>query len=75
MLTWYSVRDMMPGSHVGKILVYFGSSNNMVLCNHLTDEKNIFKSGQVFSKHDYKGDLTKFVDYPTHWAQINEPEV
>lgn len=75
MLKWNSVKELMPGTGVGKVIVYFGSSGNMLLCNYSTDEKCMFSGGHVFTRHDFKGVPTKFVDFPTHWAFINVPEV
>lgn len=74
-MLWNSVKEFMPGKNAGKILIYFGSSNNMLLCTYSKEESFIFDDGYIFTKYDCKGNITKFVDFPTHWAIVNEPEI
>ncbi|NCD07314.1 MAG: hypothetical protein EOL97_14470, partial [Spirochaetia bacterium] len=67
MLKWNNVKEIMPGTNVKNILVYFGSSGNFRLCNYSTDEKCMFTGGHVFLKY-IDGKRHNYVDYPTHWA-------
>lgn len=74
---WYSIKDFLPGRNVGKILLYFSSSQNVVLVdlNDESSDTSCVTRGYVFKKKNPHDKPENFVDYPTHWMKVKFPQV
>lgn len=77
-MIWNNVRDVLPGRNVRQILLYFGSSQNLVLINLDEDPSN---TSNVIREYVFKRKIhvenkpDNFVEYPTHWMEVKFPQI
>jgi hypothetical protein len=77
-MIWHSIRDFLPGRNVRQILLYFASSQNLVLINldeDPTNTSNIVREYIFKRKYHVEDKPDNYIDWPTHWMEVKFPVI